>query len=30
MSVEKLGWSIQKGLFAYTNQDSAFSHTRDN
>ena len=30
MSVEKYGWAIQKSLFAQTNQDSAFSHTREN
>ena len=30
MSVEKYGWAIQKSLFAWTNEDSAFSHTREN
>ena len=30
MLVEKYGWAIQKGLFAETNQDSTFSHTREN
>ena len=30
MSVEKFGWAIQKSLFAQTNQDSTFSHTRKN
>ena len=30
MSVEKYGWAIQKSLFAQTNQDSIFPHTRDN
>ena len=30
MSVEKYGCAIQKSLFAYTNQDSIFSHTRNN
>ena len=30
MSVEKYGWAIQKSLFAETNQDSTFSHTREN
>ena len=30
MSVEKYGAPIQKTLFIETNQDSAFSHTRDN
>ena len=30
MSVNKYGWGIQKSLFAYTNQDFIFSHTRDN
>ena len=30
MLVEKYGWSIQKDLFAETNQDSIFSHTRQN
>ena len=30
MSVEKYDWAIQKGLVAYTNQDSTFSHTRKN
>ena len=28
MLVEKYGWAIQKSLFAETNQDSTFSHTR--
>ena len=30
MLVEKYGWAIQKSLFAETNQDSTFSHTREN
>ena len=30
MPVEKYGWAIQKSLFAYTNQDSTFSYTREN
>ena len=30
MLVEKYGWAIQKSLFAQTNQDSTFSHTRNN
>ena len=30
MSVEKYDWAIQKSLFASTNQDSIFSHTRKN
>ena len=30
MLVEKFGWAIQKSLFAETNQDSAFFHTRKN
>ena len=30
MLVEKYGWPIQKNLFAETNQDSTFSHTREN
>ena len=30
MPVEKYGWAIQKSLFAQTNQDSTFSHTREN
>ena len=30
MSVEKYGWAIQKSLFAQTNQNSTFSHTREN
>ena len=30
MLVEKYGWAIQKSLFAETNQDSTFSHTRKN
>ena len=30
MFVEKYGWAIQKNLFAETNQDSTFSHTREN
>ena len=30
MSVEKYGWEIQKSLFAQTNQDSTFSHNREN
>ena len=28
--VEKYGWAIQKSLFAWTNQDSTFSHTQKN
>ena len=30
MCIEKYGWAIQKGLFAETNQDSTFPHTREN
>ena len=30
MSIEKYGWVIQKRLFAWTNRDLIFSHTRDN
>ena len=30
MSAENYGWAIQKSLFAQTNQDSTFSHTREN
>ena len=30
MLVEKYGWAIEKSLFAETNQDSTFSHTREN
>ena len=30
MLVEKYCWAIQKSLFAATNQDFAFSHTREN
>ena len=30
MLVEKYGWANQKSLFAETNQDSTFSHTREN
>ena len=30
MLVEKYGWTIQKTLFAETNQDFIFSHTRKN
>ena len=30
MSVEKYGWAIQKSLSVQTNQDSTFSHTREN
>ena len=30
MSVEKYGWTIQKYLYAQTNQDSTFSRTREN
>ena len=30
MLVEKYGWGIQKSLFAQTNKDSTFSHTRKN
>ena len=30
MYVEKYGWSIQKCLFAQTNQDSTSSRTREN
>ena len=29
MLVEKYGWAIQKSFFAETNQDSTFSHTRE-
>ena len=30
MSVKKYGWVIQKRLFAWTNEDSALSHTHEN
>ena len=30
MLVEKNDWAIQKSLFEKTNQESTFSHTRDN
>ena len=30
VSVEKYGWAVQKSLFAWTNQDSTFSHTCEN
>ena len=30
MLVEKYGWAIQKSLYAETNQDSTFPHTREN
>ena len=30
MLVEKHSWAIQKSLFAETNQDSPFSHKREN
>ena len=30
MLVEKYGWTIQKSLFAWTNQDFIFSHTSEN
>ena len=30
MPVEKYGWAIQKRLFEWINQDSTFSHTREN
>ena len=30
MLVEKYGWAIRKNLFAETNQDYTFSHTREN
>ena len=30
MLVKKYGWVIQKSLFVETNQDSTFSHTREN
>ena len=30
MLVEKYGWAAQKSLFAETNQDCTFSHTREN
>ena len=29
MPAEKYGWAIQKNLFAWTNQDSTFSHPRE-
>ena len=29
MLVEKYGWAIQESLFAETNQDTTFSHTRE-
>ena len=30
MSVEKYDWAIQNNLFVLINQDSTFSHTREN
>ena len=30
MLVEKYGWTVQKSLFAETNQNSTFSHIREN
>ena len=30
MLVKKYGWAIQKSLFTETNEDSTFSHTREN
>ena len=30
MLFENYGWAIQKSLFAETNQDPTFSHTREN
>ena len=30
MLVKKYGWANQKSLFGLTNQDSTFSHTREN
>ena len=30
MPVEKYGWAIKEALFAKTNRDSTFSHTREN
>ena len=30
MLAEKYGWTIQESLFAEINQDSTFSHTREN
>ena len=30
MLVEKYGWTIQKSLFAKTNQDFTFSHNHEN
>ena len=30
MLVKKYGYTIQQSLFAWTNQDSTFSHTREN
>ena len=30
MLVEKYDWAIQKSLFEKTNQESTFSHIRDN
>ena len=30
MSVQKYDWTIQKSLFAQTNQDSTFSHNHEN
>ena len=30
MLVDKYGWAIQESLFAEINQDSMFSHTREN
>ena len=30
MTVEKYDWAIQRTIFAWTNQDSTFSHTCEN
>ena len=30
MEIEKYSWAIQKSLFVKANQDSTFSHTREN
>ena len=30
MLVEKYGWTVQKSLFPETNQNSTFSHIREN
>ena len=30
MLVKKYGWAVEKSLFAETNQDSPFSHNREN